>query len=95
LSQGVPVLDTITDKCRVERIKDDTFKIILTQGLNRQIRRMCTYLGYEVIHLKRVRIMHIALENLKPGKYRSFTERELQIMQQKIGTSSKTEEASR
>lgn len=95
MSQGVPVLDTITDKCRVEKIKDDTFKIVLTQGLNRQIRRMCTYLGYEVIHLKRVRIMHISLENLKPGKHRSFTERELQIMQQKIGASSKTEEASR
>jgi 23S rRNA pseudouridine2604 synthase len=95
MGNGVPVLDTISDPCKVEKINEYTFKIILTQGLNRQIRRMCEYLGYEVQKLKRVRIMNISLGNLKPGKYRSFTERELQVMNHLVGHSSKTEEASR
>lgn len=94
MSNGIPVLDTITDKCKVDKINDYTFKIILTQGLNRQIRRMCEYLGYEVKKLKRVRIMHIALKNLKPGKYREFTAQELKEMNRLVGNSSKTEEAS-
>jgi len=94
MSNGVPVLDTITDKCKVEKINDFTFNITLTQGLNRQIRRMCDYLGYQVQTLKRVRIMNISLDKIKPGKYRSFTERELQVMNHLIGNSSKTEEAS-
>tara|TARA_B100000809_G_scaffold266900_1_gene332716 strand:+ start:2015 stop:2731 length:717 start_codon:yes stop_codon:yes gene_type:complete len=91
MGNGVPVLDTISDKCKVEKINDFTFKIILTQGLNRQIRRMCEYLGYEVQSLKRVRIMNISLDKIKPGKFRSFTERELQVMNHMIGNSSKTE----
>lgn len=94
MGNGIPILDTITDKCRVEKINDFTFKIVLTQGLNRQIRRMCEYLGYEVKKLKRVRIMNISLNNLKPGKFRNFTERELQVMNKLVGNSSKTEEAS-
>ncbi len=94
MGNGIPVLDTITDTCNVEKINDYTFKIILTQGLNRQIRRMCEYLDYEVTKLKRVRIMNISLNNLKPGKYREFTERELQVMNRLVGNSSKTEEAS-
>lgn len=95
MGNGVPVLDTISDKCKVEKINDYTFKIILTQGLNRQIRRMCEYLGYEVKKLKRIRIMNISLNHLKPGKYREFTAQELQVMNQLIQGSSKTEEASR
>ena len=77
MGNGVPILDTITKKCEVWQINNKTFKIILTQGLNRQIRRMCEYLGYEVVALKRLRIMNIQLGNLKVGKYRSFTKKEL------------------
>ena len=68
MSNGVPILDTVTKKCKVEEISKFTFRIILTQGLNRQIRRMCEYLGYNVVKLKRVRIMNIKLES-KVGKY--------------------------
>ncbi|RUT78271.1 pseudouridine synthase [Ancylomarina longa] len=77
MGNGVPILDTVTKKCEVKQINNKTFKIILTQGLNRQIRRMCEYLGYEVVALKRLRIMNIPLGNLKVGKYRSFTKKEL------------------
>jgi 23S rRNA pseudouridine2604 synthase len=94
MSDGIPVLDTITDKCKVKAINDTTVNIILTQGLNRQIRRMCSYLGYEVQTLKRVRIMNISLGNLKVGDYRSFTESELKALEALIEYSSKTEEAS-
>ena len=94
MANGVPVLDTITDKCEISKINDYTFKIILKQGLNRQIRRMCEYLGYEVQTLKRIRIMNINLDGLKPGKFRPFTARELKVIQHKVSDSSKTEEAS-
>ncbi|WP_321309190.1 pseudouridine synthase [Marinifilum fragile] len=77
MSNGIPILDTVTKKCKVSKVNNSTFKIILTQGLNRQIRRMCEYLGYEVTMLKRLRIMNIELGTLKPGKYRSFTKKEL------------------
>lgn len=66
---GIPILDTVTKKCKVEKVDNFTFKIILTQGLNRQIRRMCEYLGYEVEALKRTRIMNVKLGNLKPGRF--------------------------
>ena len=75
-------------------IDDFTFNIILTQGLNRQIRRMCDYLGYEVKSLKRIRIMNIKLGNLKPGKYRHFTKEELAEVFRLVEDSSKTKEAS-
>ncbi|MBU1140946.1 MAG: pseudouridine synthase [Firmicutes bacterium] len=75
MSQGVPILDTITKPCIVEKISDKSFKIILTEGLNRQIRRMCEYFGYQVTHLKRIRIMHIKLD-IPVGKYRSLTDQE-------------------
>lgn len=94
MGNGVPILDTITDACKVEKIDHYTFRIILTQGLNRQIRRMCTYLGYEVQTLKRTRIMNISLDKLKPGEYRNFTNEELRTIENLVRNSSKTEEAS-
>lgn len=94
MSKGVPILDTVTNKCKVRKINNQTFNIVLTQGLNRQIRRMCTYLGYEVKSLKRTRIMNISLGKLKEGEYRSFTETELQEMMLLLEDSSKTMEAS-
>ena len=77
MSKGVPVLDTVTRPCRVVQPGACSFRIILTQGLNRQIRRMCGALGYEVKELRRVRIMNIELGNLKPGEYRKVTDQEL------------------
>lgn len=94
MSNGVPILDTITKKCKIRKLDDYTFNIILTQGLNRQIRRMCDYLGYEVKTLKRVRIMNIELGNLKTGKYRHFTNNELKEIMRLVEDSSKTMEAS-
>lgn len=75
LAGGVPLveLNTTTRKCKVEKIGNRKFRIILTQGLNRQIRRMCEYFGYRVERLERVRIMNITLGNLKPGEYREVT----------------------
>ena len=77
MAGGVPILDTVTRPCQVEKLGKYKFKIILTQGLNRQIRRMCGALGYEVKELRRVRIMNIELGNLKPGEYRKVTDQEL------------------
>lgn len=74
----VPILDTKTRPCKVTPIDERTFKIILTQGLNRQIRRMCEYFGYRVVSLKRVRIMNINLGKLKTGTYRNVTKQELE-----------------
>lgn len=73
MKNGVPILDTVTKKCMVEKTGTRTFKIVLTQGLNRQIRRMCEYFGYKVVYLKRVRVMNIRLGGLKPGTYRKLT----------------------
>ena len=89
MGNGVPVLDTITKKCKVEQLDRTVFKIVLTQGLNRQIRRMCEYLGYEVIKLKRVRIMNIHLD-LPVGKWRNLNERELNEISKMVEGSSKT-----
>ena len=77
MAGGVPILDTVTRPCQVEKLGKYKFKIILTQGLNRQIRRMCEALGYEVKERRRVRIMNIELGNLKPGEYRKVTDQEL------------------
>ncbi len=95
MSNGLPILDTVTKKCKVERINDYSFRIILTQGLNRQIRRMCEYLGYEVRSLKRIRIMNIELGDLKKGELRKFTTEEMKGLRLLLQSSSKTEEASR
>ena len=76
MSEGVPILDTVTRKCTLKRTGKTSFNIILTQGLNRQIRRMCEYFGYKVLKLKRIRIMNIKLGNLKSGTYRNITDKE-------------------
>lgn len=89
MSNGVPVLDTISRKCYVKQLDAKKFKIILTQGLNRQIRRMCEHLGYRVRTLKRVRIMNITLD-VPVGKYREFTKAELQELKALCEDSSKT-----
>ncbi|MGB0886615.1 MAG: 23S rRNA pseudouridine(2604) synthase RluF [Vicingaceae bacterium] len=90
MGNGVPILDTVTDKCEVKKINNTTFNIILQQGLNRQIRRMCDYLGYEVRTLKRIRIMNISLDGIKKGEYRSFTKNELAEINALVKDSSKT-----
>ena len=78
MSEGVPILDTVTRPCRISRIGKYTFSVVLTQGLNRQIRRMCEALGYEVKDLVRVRVMNIRLGSLKEGKYRKLSDEELE-----------------
>lgn len=94
MSNGIPILGTVTKKCKVTKINQNTFNIILTQGLNRQIRRMCEFLGYEVKKLKRTRIMNVHLGVLKPGDWRELTEKEMNEINSMISSSSKTEEAS-
>ena len=89
MSNGVEILDTITKNCFVKQLGQKTFKIILTQGLNRQIRRMCESLGYRVRSLKRVRIMNIKLD-VPTGKYREFTKEELIELNRLLENSSKT-----
>lgn len=84
MSEGVPILDTVTRPCTVEGINKTTFRIILTQGLNRQIRRMCEYLGYRVVSLKRVRVMNIQLGRLNVGGYRKVTDKELEELRRNI-----------
>ena len=89
MSNGIPILDTITRKCKLKQTGKKTFKIILTQGLNRQIRRMCEYLEYDVIKLKRVRIMNIKLD-IPVGTYRDVTDVELNTINQSVEHSIKT-----
>ena len=89
MAAGVPILDTVTLPCKVEKIDDFTFNIVLTQGLNRQIRRMCEYLNYEVKTLKRIRIMNIKLD-VPTGEYRELTEDEFQELNKLISQSTKT-----
>jgi len=91
MANGIPILGTITKKCQVEQIDNLTFKIILTEGLNRQIRRMCEYLGYEVKRLKRVRIMNINLD-VAPGKWRPLSKKEIDEVNRLVAHSSKTVE---
>lgn len=89
MSNGIPILDTVTRKCKVEQIGIKEFKIILTEGLNRQIRRMCEYLGYEVKKLKRTRIMNIKLD-IPIGKWRYLSKKELVTLKELVAESSKT-----
>lgn len=85
MSEGVPILDTVTRPCKVRKINATTFSIILTQGLNRQIRRMCEYFGYRVLKLCRVRIMNIWLGDLPEGKWREVSGKELRMLMQMAG----------
>jgi len=89
MSNGIPILGTTTRKCKVEPLGKDKFKIILTQGLNRQIRRMCEYLGYRVTKLKRVRIMNVHLD-LPVGKWRDLSDKEIGQIKEMVSDSSKT-----
>ena len=89
MSNGVKILDTITKNCFVKQLAQNKFKIILNQGLNRQIRRMCETLGYRVQKLKRIRIMNIKLD-IPTGKYREFTNEELEELNKLLENSSKT-----
>ena len=88
MSQGIPILDTVTRPCKIKKIGENCFKIILTQGLNRQIRRMCEYLGFKVTKLKRIRIMNIKLD-MKVGEYRYLSTAELEELHKLLKTSSK------
>lgn len=84
MQNGIPILDTITKKCTVEKISRFVFRIVLVQGLNRQIRRMCEYLEYEVVELKRIRIMNIELGKLPIGKWRDLSAEELEGLRKGI-----------
>ena len=84
MAQGVPILNTMTKPCRIERLDQRCFRMILTEGLNRQIRRMCEYFGYRVVTLRRVRIMNIELGNLPVGKWRYVSPDELQKLEQSL-----------
>jgi 23S rRNA pseudouridine2604 synthase len=89
MGEGVPILDTVTRKCKVEQIDKYRFKIILTQGLNRQIRRMCEYFDYHVVRLKRTRIMNVRLD-VPVGEYRDLTAKELEGIFKQVNDSKKT-----
>lgn len=89
MRNGVPILDTVTRKCKVEQISNNGFRIVLTQGLNRQIRRMCEYLGYEVVKLKRIRIMNIKLD-MPVGKWRYLSKKEMNELNRLLQDSTKT-----
>ncbi len=89
MRNGIPILDTVTKKCEVEKLDTMTFRIVLTQGLNRQIRRMCEYLGYDVKKLKRIRIMNIHLD-LPVGKWRNLTASEMKELDKLLVDSQKT-----
>jgi 23S rRNA pseudouridine2604 synthase len=80
MGRGVPILGTVTKKCKVVQEGAFTFRIILTQGLNRQIRRMCEHFGYEVTKLERVRIMNIDLKGLPTGDWRDLTKDEMEVI---------------
>ena len=94
MGNGVSILETVTQKCFVEKLDNTSFKIILTQGLNRQIRRMCEELDYKVTKLKRVRIMNVTLDGLSSGKWRYLSEEEMDTINKLVANSVKTEEGS-
>jgi len=91
MGNGIPILESVTKKCFVEQTGKFQFRIILTQGMNRQIRKMCSFLEYEVKSLRRFRIMNITLEGLKEGSWREFTKQEIETVEKLISNSSKTE----
>lgn len=85
MSAGVPILDTVTLPCRVRRTGEKSFNIILVQGLNRQIRRMCEALGCNVVRLRRIRIMNVRLGSMRPGQWRELSEEELSGLMVRLG----------
>jgi 23S rRNA pseudouridine2604 synthase len=89
MSNGIPILDTVTKKCDVKEMSSYKFKITLTQGLNRQIRRMCEFLDYRVIKLKRIRIMDVELGDLRVGEWRDLTQKELDSINNSVVDSTK------
>ncbi len=89
MRSGVPILDTVTRPCKIRKHGQNTFNIIITQGLNRQIRRMCEYFGYRVVFLKRIRIMNVGLGSLEPGEFRALTEAEEKELRQRCGNAKK------
>jgi 23S rRNA pseudouridine2604 synthase len=93
MSNGVPILDTVTLPCKVQSTGRQTFRITLTQGLNRQIRRMCEHLGYSVVGLQRVRIMNIKLDKLALGKWRYLSDAEMSVLLENIADSTKVKSA--
>ncbi|MFT5873408.1 MAG: 23S rRNA pseudouridine2604 synthase [Clostridium sp.] len=93
MANGIPVLGVITKNCFVKKERKYVFRIILTEGLNRQIRRMCEYLGYAVVKLERLRIMNVSINNLPIGKWRYLTQNELIGINDLISDSIKTENA--
>ncbi|QOL26135.1 23S rRNA pseudouridine(2604) synthase RluF [Thalassotalea sp. LPB0316] len=90
MSRGVPILGTITKPCKVTMQSKFVFRIVLTQGLNRQIRRMCEYLGYDVKKLKRTRIMNVSIAGLRPGQWRDLTDEEMKEINSAVKHSKKT-----
>jgi len=92
MANGVPILGVTTKKCKVVQESANTFRIILVQGLNRQIRRMCEHFGYDVIKLERVRIMNIDLKGLQVGEWRDLTEKEMQVLYSLLEKSSGVDE---
>jgi len=90
MEKGIPILGTVTKPCKVKLLGPKQFSIILTQGLNRQIRRMCEYLGYEVTKLKRTRIMNVDLKGLKVGQWRDLSTQEMNNLNKALSSSSKT-----
>lgn len=94
LALPIPILGTMTKHCKVRQLSADTFNIILTQGLNRQIRRMTEFLGYDVVRLKRVRIMNVQLSGLRPGQWRELTQKEKAMIDEMVSSSTGTEEGS-
>lgn len=95
MSKGVKIHNTVTLPCEVKRLKGNSFSIVLTEGLNRQIRLMCEALGYEVVELKRLRVMDITTKGIEVGTYRELTKKEIENLLKATENSSKTEEASR
>ena len=95
MTNGIAILNTVTKKCFVKKESKYVFRIILTEGLNRQIRRMCECLGYGVVRLERLRIMNVSIDNLPIGKWRYLSQNELIGINDLISDSIKTENASK
>ncbi|MGH4117797.1 23S rRNA pseudouridine(2604) synthase RluF [Clostridium sp.] len=95
MANGIPILQTITKRCFIKKESKYVFRIILTEGLNRQIRRMCDYLGYNVVRLERLRIMNVSIHNLPLGKWRYLTHNELTFINELVIDSIKTEDGSK